>query len=313
MKSLASFILRGPAQAILVTVLTGVLALALPPLSLISGAAIALITLRKGPQAGAIIMVASTAFVAAMAWLSLGNGLVGLVFLGVLWLPLWGLGWVLRETRSLGFTTLVVGLIGILGVLIAYWWIGDISTWWEGILQSIFKPVLDAGGTVEPESLKRAIVNLSKIMTGVAASGLVLNALLCLYLARGWQAQLFNPDGFRSEFHGLRLGSAAALTGIVLAVLSFLPLGSLSHVAVEMMIVVMSLFVLQGLAVVHAIVAIKKMHIAWLIVMYLVIMFILPQLMIAIALLGLMDTWLDFRHRVERKNQGGNSSFGGEQ
>ena len=56
MKSLASFILRGPAQAILVTVLTGVLALALPPLSLISGAAIALITVRKGPQAGAIIM-----------------------------------------------------------------------------------------------------------------------------------------------------------------------------------------------------------------------------------------------------------------
>ena len=248
-----------------------------------------------------------------MAWLSLGNGLVGLVFLGVLWLPLWGLGWVLRETRSLGFTTLVAGLIGILGVLIAYWWIGDISSWWEGILQSIFKPVLDAGGTVEPESLKRAIVNLSKIMTGVAASGLVLNALLCLYLARGWQAQLFNPDGFRSEFHGLRLGSAAALTGIVLAVLSFLPLGSLSHVAVEMMIVVMSLFVLQGLAVVHAIVAIKKMHIAWLIVMYLVIMFILPQLMVAIALLGLMDTWLDFRRRVERKNQGESGSSGGYQ
>jgi hypothetical protein len=303
MKSLASFILRGPAQAILVAVLTGVLALILPPLSLISGAVVALITLRKGPQAGAVVMLASTAFVAAMAWVSLGNGLVGLVFLGVIWLPLWVLGWVLRETRSLGFTTMVAGLLGVLGILIAYWWIGDISSWWEGVLKTIFKPVMETGGPLEPEALKRAIVNLSRIMTGVAASGLVLNTLLCLYLARGWQAQLFNPGGFRSEFHALRLGYAAAITGVVLVGLSALPLAGLSHLAAEMMIVVLSLFILQGLAVVHAIVAIKKMHIAWLIGLYVVVMFILPQLMVAIALLGLMDTWLDFRRRVERKSK----------
>lgn len=303
MKWLASFILRGPGQAILVAVLTGVLALILPPLSLISGAAVALTTLRKGPQPGAVVMLVSTAFVAAMAWLSLGNGLVGLMFLGVIWLPLWVLGWVLRETRSLGFTTLTAGLFGVVGILIAYWLIGDISSWWEGMLQTLFKPVLDAGGPVEPEALKRAMVNMSKIMTGVAAAGMVLNALLCLYLARGWQAQLYNPGGFRSEFHELRLGSAAAVTGLVLVGLSFVPLAGLSHLAAEMMIVVMSLFVLQGLAVVHAIVAMKKMHMAWLVGLYLVIMFILPQLMVVIALLGLVDAWVDFRRRIERSSQ----------
>jgi len=90
-KTLASFILRGPGQAILVAVGTAVLAMMLPPLSIISGAVVALVTLRSGVRAGGLVMLGSALFVALLAYLSLGNLLVGLVFLIVLWLPSrWG-------------------------------------------------------------------------------------------------------------------------------------------------------------------------------------------------------------------------------
>jgi uncharacterized protein YybS (DUF2232 family) len=68
-------------------------------------------------------------------------------------------------------------------------------------------------------------------------------------------------------------------------------MGGLSSAAAEILMVVLSLYVIQGLAIIHAIVAKKKMHAAWLVVSYIVALFIAPQL---VALLGLADTWADF-------------------
>jgi uncharacterized protein YybS (DUF2232 family) len=45
-------------------------------------------------------------------------------------------------------------------------------------------------------------------------------------------------------------------------------------------------------------VARRQLHMAWLVVLYLVMLFVLPQLMVLVAVLGLIDTWADFRRRV---------------
>lgn len=300
MKSLASFILRGKNQAILITVGTGVLAMMIPPLSILSGAAVALTTLRMGMRSGAVVMLGSTAFVAGLTWLSLGSVLPALVFLGVLWLPLWTLAWVLRETRLLSLATITAAVLGIIGIIATYLILGDVTSWWKETLTALFEPAMEAGGPLaDPELVDKVLADLSKVMTGVAAAGFVLNTILCLYLARGWQAQLFNPGGFRSEFYELRFGHKAAVVSLAVIVLSMVPMGGLSNLAVEMMIVVLSLYVIQGLAMIHAVVAIKKMHVAWLIGVYLVSFFILPQLMAVVALLGLVDSWVDFRQRVK--------------
>jgi hypothetical protein len=250
-------------------------------------------------RSGAIVMLGSTAFVVVLAWLSLGNVLPALMFLGMLWLPLWGLGWVLRETRSLALTTITAGILGIIGIIATYMILGDVTSWWKETLTALFEPAMEAGGPLaDPELVEKVLADLSKVMTGVAAAGFVLNMIMCLYLARGWQAQLFNPGGFRSEFHELRFGYRAAMVSMAVIVLSMVPLGVLSNVASEIMIVVLSLYVIQGLAMIHAVVAIKKMHVAWLIGVYMVAFFILPQLMAVVALLGLVDTWVDFRQRA---------------
>lgn len=302
MKALASFILRGPSQAILVAVGTAVLAMMLPPLSVISGAAVALVTLRTGVRSGAMVMLGSTAFVALLAYLSLGNLLAGMMFLLVLWLPLWVLAWVLRETRSLTWATTTAGVLGIVGVLVIYALVSDVAVWWEQVLLTMFEPAMEAGGLLaDREAVVAILSSLAKIMTGIAAAGMTLNALMCLYLARAWQAQLYNPGGFRDEFYELRLGQRIAMLSLGFIAASLLPLGEFSHMAVEIVIVILSLYILQGLALIHAVVARRQLHMAWLVALYLLMLFVLPQLMALVAVLGLVDTWADFRRRISPK------------
>lgn len=299
MKMLASYVMRGYSQALLVVVGFAVLSLVLPPLSIISGAAVALVTLRLGSQRGAATMAGATALVALLATLSLGSALPALMFLAALWLPLWIAGWVLRASRSLAMASAVIGFLGLAGVLAMHLVMGDMSAWWRQVLLTIFEPAMQAGGPLaDRETVMGILDSIARFMTGIMAAGVVLNALTCLLLARGWQASLYNPGGFRNEFYELRLGRGMGGLTLAIAGLFLLPLEALSPAAGDMMIVVLSLYLLQGMAIAHAIVAMRKLHIAWLVGLYVMVFFALPQLMAVVAMIGLADTWLDLRRRL---------------
>jgi len=61
------------------------------------------------------------------------------------------------------------------------------------------------------------------------------------------------------------------------------------------------MLVIQGLAVVHGIVALAAMSTGWLVATY-VLMLMIPQLAVpALCLTGLVDAWLDFRGRFSGK------------
>ena len=101
MKALASYVMRGRRQAGLLAVAFAVLAMILPPLSNVSGAIVALVTLRRGWQEGLLVSGIAVVVVAGLAYIVLGNPLLALVYFGAVWLPAWGLAWVLRATVSL--------------------------------------------------------------------------------------------------------------------------------------------------------------------------------------------------------------------
>jgi hypothetical protein len=305
MRALASYVTKGFSQALLVTVGFAVLSLILPPLGLISGAALALVTLRMGGHQGAVVMLAATGFVGGLAYLSLGNLIPGVVFLLGMWLPLWVLAQVLRASRSLPLTNMAAAGLGILAVLVAHLVMGDASAWWDQMLHKVFDPAMEAGAGGGPladkHAVNEALAAIAQVMTGIMAAGFVINAIMCLYLARGWQAALYNPGGFRQEFHQLRLGRSLGIGVLVLAGVYLLPSKGLSSMAGDMLIVILSLYLIQGVALIHAIVAMRNMHIAWLVGMYVLVFFALPQLMLVLAAVGYVDTWVDFRGRLERR------------
>jgi len=119
---------------------------------------------------------------------------------------------------------------------------------------------------------------------------MMMTGLGSVFLARSWQAQLFNPGGFQQEFHKLRLGKTVSLGVLVVTGLSLLAEWTfLSDVVVVLLAAVM----IQGLAVLHGIVKIRGMSAGWLTGTYL--MMILPHTSALVGALGIADNWLNIR------------------
>ena len=185
----------------------------------------------------------------------------------------------------------VIGQIGTLlaaaGVLAFYALHGDPAAFWEGTLQAIADAL--TGGQPGPE-WNQAVSRLAPRLTGLWATNLLAVAVLCLLLGRWWQAVLYNQGGFRSEFHGLRFAPWFGALGLLAALAAgFAPAGLIADLGV----VIAAAFLLQALAVAHALAAARNWHGGWLVGFYL----ILPLLLRPIALLGLADTFVDFRAR----------------
>ena len=57
------------------------------------------------------------------------------------------------------------------------------------------------------------------------------------------------------------------------------------------------LYVIQGIALVHALIAHRKAALGWLVTMYVSLMLLWPVAMVALAVAGFSDTWVDYRAR----------------
>ncbi|MCH7817034.1 MAG: hypothetical protein IIC60_10750, partial [Proteobacteria bacterium] len=115
-----------------------------------------------------------------------------------------------------------------------------------------------------------------------------------LMLARWMQAALYNPGGFQKEFHGLRIELKVALLLLGLMLLAnfgvLVPSAWVLYLAVPLMF--------SGLALIHAVVAKKKLSTMWLTALYVLL---LPFVMQLIVLLALVDSWYDFRARLKSR------------
>jgi hypothetical protein len=116
-------------------------------------------------------------------------------------------------------------------------------------------------------------------------------------LARSWQAKLYNPGGFRKEFHALRLSPATAVICVVIMV------GG-SVIGLNPMLMGwaggLPLF-LAALALVHGTVGRKELSVQWLVLFYMALVFLGPSLMILLLVLAFVDSWLDIRGRIKPK------------
>jgi hypothetical protein len=141
-------------------------------------------------------------------------------------------------------------------------------------------------------------------MTGMLVAALVLGLTLSLFLARWWQAALYNPGGFRREFHGLRLGRNFALVTLGTLALSMMASGWLAEVGANALIVLVAAYLLHGLGLLHGIVAAKGIHVGWLITVY-ALTLILPQSTLLLAVAAFADSWVDIRARIKKDGSAG--------
>ena len=283
MRVFAEFVMRGRMQATL-----GVAgSIAVPLLFWLGAAGGGLVLLRRGLSDALSILF--WALLPALLWWYLGDPSILLIMAGTL-----VLAQVLRATTSWVWVLLSSVVLGMVFIAL-------LSTVSRGLIESL----VDAVRPMIPQLMKDLPADqlaavqesLKPTLTGLIASSFQAASLLCLVLARYWQAALFNPGGFGQEFRAVRLPPALAialLAGVLLA-----PALGVEAAALSPICMVPLLFAGVGLG--HGLIALKRLSSFWVIGLYVTVL-LAGNL---ICLLAVIDGLFDFRGRLARKNGAG--------
>lgn len=296
MNAFAAFILRGPGQSASVACATLLLASVLPPMAWLSAAVLALVMLQLGPRRFGVAAGVGLLALVAAGWLVLEHPAAVAIGACATWLPAALIAWTLQHRARLDDALLVACVLGWLLVIGLYTVLDDPVRWWqEALLQFMPPERVEADLAIPADRVRELIERAAPLMTGMLAASAVTGAIASVLLARWWQAGLYHPGAFGHEFRGLRLGRvAASILAILCAAALVVPGALLDAVA----FVALAVYVFQGLAVAHGVVAVRGMHVAWLVGLYLLGLLALPQMTLALALLGVADAWMDFRGRA---------------
>jgi hypothetical protein len=293
---IATFSMQGRWQAAIVTALLSLSALMLPPLSYLASGIVVLATLRIGPKEGLKVVAAATVIFTLLAGLLLGQFLISGAFLLSSWLPVLAVTLVLGYTRSLAMSLLAASGLGIVVVFGAHLILPDPTIWWQQTMMPVLEMLEQQPGWQLNQSDSQALLqSMSEIMTGVVAAGLTVNVMLGLLIGRAWQAKLYNPGAFADEFYMLKLGKKAAILTMILMVIAISPLQDSLKLLADCLPVVLTVFAIQGLSVAHAIVKQQQKHKFWLIAVYVLLVVMMPQMVVLLATIGVLEQWMNFR------------------
>lgn len=291
---IGNYILSGRLQAVATTALSALISLIVPPFAfLISGSVIGLITLRKGNAVGLQVLIASLLVLQVFSLIAGLSLQLSLAYALVIWLPVWFAASVLRLTEQQGLLLLAVGLLAVSLIAAIYLSIGDVTAWWQKWLDVMLETA------VPPEQVDRyremfepAVAMLNAMMV----VGLVLNIVMATLCARWWQSKLFNPGAFRQEFHALRLPSVVLIVSAIVVILAFVLAEPLRDMFRDIMIVMLFMYMIQGISAVHRYVDKLKLSTAWLVSMYCLLV-LMPQMGLFIACLGVTDVYVTWRRK----------------
>lgn len=273
------------------------LSLAFPPASIVSSASVALVTLRRGAKEGLYVLVCACLAAAVLSiFLKIGYQFALLYGL-VLWIPVWLISVVLREGRNLGVAIEMAVLLGVVAVVGFYLYQSQPAQIWGGVLAAMMQPMLEARPDVPVEEIKQSAQAFAHFMTGAIAAGSVYGLLFGLFLARWWQAALYNPGGFRAEFLAMKGHAKLAMATILLLAVAALSSGILAEISWNMVLVLFVLYTFIGTAVLHANFAAMKGSRFMVPFLYLTLVLI-PHVMVIIAIVGLTDNWLNLRNKI---------------
>ena len=289
MRGLVELAMRGPRQAMILATIFA----CIPMLFWVSAAIISLVILRRGTSEG--LKILAWAVLPGIAWAAMGqfSTIIGLTATVALAL-------VLRQTVSWQKTLLALiptgALIALVMAQLAPQQITLIS---DLVMAFIHDYVQQAGDNTDDLVGIRPLVEYGVI--GIIAWFNLVSCLLGLILARTWQSQLYNPGGFREEFHQIRLPLAVAM-----GLLAFTLVGATLAPFLLVMVPVATLpLLVAGLAMIHGLVGMKQLGSFWLIGFYILLIFVTQLAYPVIVLTACLDSLFDFRARAaNRLHQG---------
>ena len=291
---LARFILKGQSQAALVAASMAILGMVVPPAAWISAAVIVLMTLVHGPKSGLITTALSSLGAAIFSVIIFATPQVAVIFVLLAWLPAWLIAMVLRQTVSMAYSLQVLTAVSLLSIALIYSLFPNFGELWREPLDHMITELVRQSDEFSLAELKQTQDWLIEFLPGLFVSSIMFGSIISLFLGRWWQAVFYNPGGFAKEFQSLNLGKISALVAIAIMLIAAI---ANNVFAIALVTVVFVLYGMQALSILHAAINIRQLNAAWLLVIYLIMLFI-PQLLLILILASIADPWLNIRSRI---------------
>lgn len=297
---MAAFIMSGPMQALGFVLVFAVLSLYLPYFgilgSLLSSSAIGLVTLRLGWLQGLKLTAMAGLALGALTLLTQGS-LLGLLAASLQWLPVVALASLLATTASWAYVLQTLFGLAMLGVILFHMGVADPYAFWQNLVSNMTESYRMQAQLAEVD-IEKVLQKVAPYLAAFLGMAQGISMIVVLVLARLWQAQLYNPGGFQEEWRQLRLHTivGVAFSGLILlAVLYSTPL------LISLIIVGLTMFLFQGLALVHGCVALLNLNAKWLLALYLPLLLMPIPMGLLLAVFGMVDTMADFRSYLTQR------------
>jgi hypothetical protein len=288
MRAFAEWLSSRRYRSALVATLCGLL----PLLSIPSAAVIVLAGLRHGAREALIVLASATLFLMFARALTGGAPMTAVVWSAGIWLPVVGLAELLRRSRSLSLC-LQVAVVGLVALALFLYGAGEPV---EQVRVALEAARAELGQMLGMELNAQQIAELAATFAAALFGGTLVTLMAGVFLGRWW-ASLLAQGSFAAEFRQLRMGRVLALAAAGAIVLyAFMRAPALLSV----LFIIGAGFLLQGLAVLHAAAATQGLHRAWLVVVYVALLFTAPYAGPVIALVGWLDSWVDLRARMTK-------------
>ncbi len=262
-----------------------------PVAIMLSAAVLAFVMLRHQERAAVSAMLIAAVFVFAASLMLQHNTPPVLIFVALCWIATLIVASVLRNLVSLKMAVLAVVPVTVLIGLLASVFKAELVHFWQVLVAEALS-VLSAA---ELENLgdKNLVVirDVMPVMLAESAISWALFIVTCgVFIARYWQAQLFNAGGFQKEFHSLQLGREAVIVFVAAFGLAQVFSWSLFTLITSAM---MFVFFIQGLSVLHCLTRQRGLSKNWLAGMYAILW--LPPTMFVLSVLGIADNLFRIR------------------
>jgi hypothetical protein len=278
MQAIAEFVMRSRAHAIA----TSMIAAVLPLLGWLSTVIVALVCLRHGIAAGSLVLL----------WTLLPIG-VALYFVGdpspvIALVGTFLLAALLRHTLSWELVLIALVVISALGTVLFELTAVDLLDRFVTFYMDYIRQI-DPDTVILPEQARTVLVGLFAALQATAMAGL-------LIIARWCQSALYNPGGFRKEFHGLRLSPAVSTGAVLLIALCF---AFNEHLGRWLPLLTVPLFI-AALGLSHWLMATRSLSKGWVAGFYGSLVFLFQLVYPFLVSMALMDSWINVRNRLNK-------------
>ena len=289
MRAIAEFIMRGRVQATLVVAGCATL----PLLYWLGAAAGCLVLLRRGLK-DALGVLALGLLPALIWWLYSDDPRALLVLLGSASLAL-----VLRASESWNRVLLVSIAMGVVfSVVLGTAFAPQIEMLAQALIKVMPSLLGDVYQKLSVDEQARFASLIAPVLTGLIAALLQIVSVLSLIVGRYWQALLYNPGGFGREFRAIRFPLLPAML-----LLACMLLGPNIGPQMAMLTPLCSVpLVFAGLALIHGLVAQKRLARFWLVGLYVTLLLFMQLIYPLLVVLAIVDSLIDFRGRSTPKD-----------